>query len=64
MDNRSNQLMGGLSTVGFFGGIYVAYKRDPRFWTYAGLAIGGSILGVALGKIVSALVFPPVNNNI
>ena len=56
MNSKEIQLMSGLSTVGFAAGIYVAYKRDPRLMTYIGLAIGGSILGVALGKIVTALI--------
>lgn len=59
MDNRELQLISGLSTIGFAAGIYVAYKRDPKFWSYVGLAIAGSILGVAFGKIVSALILEP-----
>jgi len=59
MDNREIQLISGLSTVGLIAGIYLAYKRDPKFWSYVGFAFVGSILGVATGKIVSSLAFPP-----
>ena len=58
MNNKELQLMSGLSTIGLAAGIYVAYKRDPKFWSYVGLGIAGSVLGVAFGKIISALVFP------
>ncbi len=52
--------MSGLSTLGMAAGLYLAYKKDNKFWGYVGFAIAGSILGVACGKIISSLLFPPV----
>ena len=47
----------GLSSLGFAGGLFYAYKKDMGFWGYVGFGILGSIAGGAVGNIASAVAF-------
>lgn len=54
-DKKTILLTGGLSTIGFVGGIVLAVHRKSGFWGGVGWAILGSSLGTGIGYVISSI---------
>lgn len=49
----------GLSTLGFAGGLYYAYKKHKHFWGYVGFGLLFSIGAGAVGYFVGSIIDKP-----
>jgi len=49
----------GLSSLGFAGGLYYAYKKQKHFWGYVGFGLLFSIGAGAVGYFVGSMIDKP-----
>jgi uncharacterized membrane protein YfcA len=57
MKNNTTTMV--LSSVGALAGLYFAFKKNKKFWGYAGYFVLGSIAGHLAGNVVTAVIPQP-----